>query len=154
MEFVLLISTRMNASSYTGIQFAPAHLGNNYKIISLDGIPSISTTPTGTGNPDQIILKNSTGPPATKLSVGFTLNNKVVVVENNVGGLQKTLFHVHPTYYVACYRNIVPGQLVDEGVVIGPIEVRYDAFHAAVVEAFKDSTGNYQMKSTLVPSAK
>lgn len=139
---------------FTGIQFAPAHLGNNYKIVSLDGIPSISTTPTGTGNADQIILKNSTGPPATKLSVGFTLSNKVVVVENDVGGLQKTLFRVHPTYYIACYRNIVPGQLVDEGVVIGPIEVRYDAgFHVAVVEAFKDSTGNYQMKAKVVPSA-
>lgn len=44
---------------FTGIQFAPAHLGNNYKIVSLDGIPSISTTPTGTGNADQSYLSDS-----------------------------------------------------------------------------------------------
>ena len=30
---------------------------------------------------------------------------------------------MHPTYYVARYCNIVFGQLVDEGVVIGAMEV-------------------------------
>ena len=79
-----------NDRKYTGMQFSPANLGNNYKVITLDGIPSISPVPTGTGSADQIVLRNNTGPPAMKLSMGFTLHNKIVVVENEVGGLQKT----------------------------------------------------------------
>ena len=142
-----------NDRKYTGMQLSTASLGSKYKVITIDGIPSISPVPTGTGSADQIVLQNNTGPPAMKLSMGFTLENKIVVVEDEVGGLQKTIFRVHPTYYVACYRNIVPGQLVDEGVVIGPVEIKYDAgFHAAIVEAFKDATGNYRMKAFTVPS--
>ena len=132
---------------FTGVQYAPALLGNNYKVISLDNIPSVSATPTGTGNPDQIVLKNATSPPATKLTMGFTLSNNIVAIENDVGGMQRTIFRVHPSYYVACYRNITHGQLVDEGVSFGPIEVRYEeGAHLSIVEAFKDAAGNYQLR--------
>ena len=155
MEFgVCIADFDKNGRKYTGTQLAPAQLGNNYQVVSIDDIPTISTTPTGTGSAYQIVLRNKTGPPAMKLSMGFTLHDRIVVVEDDVGGLQKTIFRVHPTYYVACYRNIVPGQLVDEGVVIGPIEVSYvGGFHVASVEAFKDSSGNYQLKTQLIPSA-
>lgn len=47
----------------------------------------------------------------------------------------------------SCYHNIALGGLVDEGIAIGPVEVKYDAgVHAATVELFKDLAGNYQMK--------
>ena len=53
---------------------------------------------------------------------------------------------MHPTYYVTCYCNIVLGQLVDEGVVIGPVEVEFEggARNAKVV-ASKDAAGNYRL---------
>ena len=148
MEYgVCIADFDKNGRKYTGAQMAPAQLGNKYQVISIDDIPSISTTPTGTGSADQIVLQNKTGPPAI---MRFTLDDRIVVVEDDVGGLQKTFFWVHPTYFVACYRNIVHSQLVDEGVGIGPIEVRYAAgFHVASVEAFKDSSG----KTQLIPSA-
>ena len=50
------------------------------------------------------------------------------------------------TYYVACYRNIVLGQLVDEAVVIGPVEVKYEGGNnSAKVVASKDAGGNYRL---------
>ena len=131
---------------YTGKQFAPAYLGNVYKVDSLDGIPNIEAKPTATGSPDQIVLVNNTGPPATALTMGFTLSNNIIAVEDNVGGKQETIYRVHPTYYVACYRNIVLGQMVDEGVVIGPAEVKYEGgAKQMTVEASKDAAGNYHI---------
>ena len=124
---------------------APANLGNKYKIESLDGIPSIDTNPIGTGSPDQITLRNATSP-VTPLTMGFTLGGNILCIERDVGGSQETIYRVHPTYYVACYRNIVLGQMVDEGVVIGPVEVKYEGgAKKMTVEASKDATGNYHM---------
>ena len=131
---------------YTGQQFTPANLGNVYKVASLDGIPSIDTKPIAIGSSDQIVLKNKTGPPAIALTMGFTLSNNIIAVEDNVGGQQETIYRVHPSYYVACYRNIVLGQLVDEAVVIGPVEVTYkDGANATKVVASKDAGGNYRL---------
>jgi hypothetical protein len=132
---------------YTGKQFAPAYLGNVYKVATLDGIPSIDTKPTAMGSSDQIVLKNNTGPYATALTMGFTASNNIIAVEDGVGGEQETIYRVHPTYYVACYRNIVLGQLVDEGVVIGPVEVKFSegGTKSTKVVASKDAGGNYRL---------
>ena len=32
---------------------------------------------------------------------------------------------MHPQYYVACYRTIKPGQLVSEGVELGPVTLEF-----------------------------
>ena len=130
---------------YTGEQFAPANLGNMYKVVSLDGIPSIDTKPIATVSPDQIALKNNT---ANALTIGFTVGNtNIIAVEDSVGGEQETIYQVRPTYFVACYRNIVLGQLVDEGVpVIGPVEVAFECGAKSIkVVASKDEGGNYRM---------
>ena len=133
-------------ASYTGSQFAPALLSNNYRVASLDGVPSIESKPVGVGSADQIILKNETGPPAVTLSMGFTVSNNIIAVEDNVGGGQETIYRVHPTYYVACYRSIKLGQLVDAGIVIGPVEVKYEGgARKAKVAATKDASGNYHL---------
>ena len=113
MVSALQISMKMN---YTGKQFAPVYLGNVYKVVSLYSIPSIDTKPIATGSSDQIVLKNHTGPYANTLTMGFTVSNNIIAVEDSVGGEQETIYRVHPTYYVACYRNIVLDQFVDEGV--------------------------------------
>ena len=133
-------------NGYTGKQFAPANLGNIYKVITLDGIPSIDNEPIAVGMEDQIVLKNQTGPPAQEVTMGFTVGNNILAVQPDVGGSQETIYRVHPTYYVACYRNIVLGQLVDSGVVIGPVEVKYEAgARAAKILASKDAGGNYRL---------
>ena len=131
---------------YTGKQFAPANLGNIYEVVSLDGIPSIDTKPTGVGSPDQIVLKNQTGPPAQPVTMGFTASNNIIAVQDDVGGSEETIFRVHPSYYVACYRNIVLGQLVDSGVAIGPVEVKYEAgARVAKILASEDAGGNFRL---------
>ena len=113
---------------------------------NLDGVPSIESKPVGVGSADQIILKNETGPPAVTLSMGFTVSNNIIAVEDNVGGGQETIYRVHPTYYVACYRSIKLGQLVDAGIVIGPVEVKYEGgARKAKVAATKDASGNYHL---------
>ena len=133
-------------NGYTGQQFAPAYLGNKYEVVTDDGIPTIDTKPTGVGSPDQIVLKNNTGPPAQEVTMGFTVSNNIIAAQDKVGGNESTIYRVHPTYFVACYRNIVLGQLVDSGVAIGPVEVKYEegARHATVI-ASKDAGGNFRL---------
>ena len=133
-------------NGYTGKQFAPANLGNVYKVITLDGIPSINTKPITVGMEDQIAVKNQTGPPAQTVTMGFTVGNNIIAVQPDVGGSEQTMYRVHPTYYIACYHNIILGQLVDSGVAIGPVEVKYEAgAHAAKIIASKDASGNFRL---------
>ena len=72
-------------------------------------------------------------------------------LELHIRGKQKAEYSLQPTYHVACYHNIVSGQLVDEGIAIGPVKVTYNAgIHKVTVEISKDLAGNYQLK-VLVP---
>jgi hypothetical protein len=83
--------------------------------------------------------------------MGFTVSNNIIAVEDGVGGEQETIYRVHPTYYVACYRNIILGQLIDEGVVIGPVEVKFEGgAKSTKVVALKDAGGNYQLSMILI----
>ena len=136
---------------YVGVQYASASLNHSYEVISLDGIPSISTAATGSGRMDHLIVKNKTDTPGVSLSLGFTQSGEIAAIAN-IRRNQKAEYSLQPTYHVACYHNIVPGQLVDEGIAIGPEEVKYDAgIHEVTVEISKDPTGNYQLK-TFIPS--
>ena len=124
MDCALLILTK-NFRQYTGSQYGTALLGQTYQVESKNGIPSIDPNATGTTTLDQIILTNSTSSPVTPVTMGFTLGGNIVVAEQNVGGGQKTIYRVHPTYYVACFHDVVLGELVDESVAIGPVQVSY-----------------------------
>ena len=137
----------MDQQKFTGNQFAPANLGNEYQIKSSDGIPDIQSTPTGTTASDQIVLTNNTSSPVTPVTVGFTVSNNLIAAEQEVGGQQSTTFRVHPSYYVACYRNISLGQLVDQGVSIGPLMVEYTGgAHTHTIQAYKDPSGDYYLQ--------
>ena len=131
---------------YKGEQFAPAYLGNEYQVVSFEGIPSIDTKPTGVTMADEIVFNNNTGPPAQTLTLGFTVCDNIIAVQDNVGGNENTEYRVHHKYYVVCYRDIVLGQLVDSTVVLGPVEVNYEGgARTARVVASKDATGNYHL---------
>ena len=77
--------------------------------------------------------------------MGFTVSNNLIAIEKDVGGQQSTIFQVHPSYYIACGRNIVLGQLVDEGVTIGRFElyIYKGGVHKHTIQAYKDFSGNY-----------
>ena len=136
-----------DGQKFTGDQFAPANLGNEYQVTSSDGIPDIQSTAYGSTTSDQIVLKNNTSNPVKPVTMGFTVSNNLICAEQDVGGKQSTIFRVHPSYYVACYRNIQLGQLVDEGVTIGPLPVEYTGgVHKHTVQAYKDPSGNYFLK--------
>ena len=135
---------------YVGIQFVPADLNNTYEVVSVEGIPGISTIPTRSRKADQqIVVENNTGLPAIPLTIGFTIENKIVAIAKHLESGQKTMYEFKPSYFAACYHNLIPGQLVDEGVVIGPVKVQYDrGAYTATVKVLKDEGGNYQMKVT------
>ena len=85
--------------------------------------------------------------PLTSVTMGFTVSNNLICAEKDVDGQMSTIFRVHPSYYVACYRNIVFGQLVDRGISIGPLAVEYTAgVHSLTVQAYRDPSGNYSLK--------
>ena len=136
-----------NFRQYTGSQYGTAVLGQTYQVESKNGIPSIDPNATGTTTSDQIILTNSTSSPVTPVTMGFTLGGNIVVAEQNVGGGQKTIYRVHPTYYVACFHNVVLGELVDESVAIGPVQVSYTGgVHSKTVQASKTLAGDYTLQ--------
>lgn len=109
-----------DGKKYTGKQMVSAELGKAYQVKMTQGdIPTI--LPNGTTSPGLIKFKNST---THKLDMGFTLGGELITVQNVSGG-QTINYEVHPTYYVACYRDIERGQLVDSGVEIGPVEIKY-----------------------------
>ena len=151
MDFGICIAEfDRHEQKYVGVQYASASLNHIYEIISLDGIPSISAAAIGSGKVDHLQVENKTDAPGVSLSLGFTHSGEIAAIAN-IRGNQKAEYSLQPTYYVACYHNIVPGQLVDEGIAIGPVEVKYDAgIHKVTVEISKDSVGNYQLKA-LIP---
>lgn len=123
-----------DGQKYTGKQVVSAELGKVYEVIITQGdIPTIHPIPTGTTSPGLIKFKNNTD---RKLDMGFTLSGELVTVQPSVYGGQTINYEVHPTYYVACYRDIERGQLVDSGLEIGPVEVKYqDGYSKCDVEA-------------------
>ena len=86
---------------YTGIQYAPATLNHIYEIISLDDIPSISTTATRSGKKD-LVVKNRTDEPAASLSLGFTQSGKIAAIANDVRGDQEAEYSFQPIYIPCC----------------------------------------------------
>ncbi len=122
-----------NGKTYTGQQIANAELGKAYQVVMTEGdIPTIVQIPDKGTEAGLIQFKNNTNEP---LDMGFTMDGSLISVQNVDGGATIN-FEVHPVYYVACYRNIREGQLVDSDIEIGPVEVKYeDGYTKCSVEA-------------------
>jgi hypothetical protein len=132
-----------NGEAWTGLQTRNAQLNKAYEVKLVDGdIPSITPSPVGSTDGGIILLKNATN---RKLNVGFTIGGSLVGVQEVHGG-ETSEYYVHPTYYVAVYRNIKKGSMVDSGVVIGPVELKFaDGYTSYSVEAAIDG-GQYVLK--------
>lgn len=119
---VSIASWDRNGQTYTGQQIVDAEIGNTYHVEMTEGvIPAIDPIPKGNFTPGLIKFKNNT---SQVLDMGFTINGSLVAVQSVSGG-ETINFDVHPSYYVACYRSIQRGQLVDSGIEIGPVKVEY-----------------------------
>ena len=132
---------------YTGEQQQDADLDNTYEVINRDDFPSINPESIGRTAEGQILFKNNTKPPnAMDLDMGFTVAGNIVAVQPKVHSLEATIFDVHPSYYVALYRKIKLGQLVDSGVVVGPVDVKFtDGKTRKSVSAYMNA-GQYKLK--------
>ena len=122
-----------DGKTYTGQQIVDAELGKSYQVKMTQGtIPAIDRNPTGSTSPGIINFTNTT---PKVLNMGFTIAGNLVAVQSVSGG-ETIMFDVHPTYYVACYRNIKRGQLVDSGIELKPVKVEYqDEYTKCKVEA-------------------
>lgn len=91
---------------------------------------------------------NNTQPPNTMdLDMGFTVGGNLACCQEGVHPNESVQFDVHPTYYVACYRSIKLGQLVDSDILLSPVEVKFrDGNTVMTVEAHMDS-GVYKLKA-------
>ena len=115
-----------NDKSYSGIQIVPAELGNAYEVNMVQtDIPVINANPInikGHSTPDdQINLHNNT---SQKFNLGFALDGHLIAVTQSCGN-QWAEFVVHPRYYVALYRDIKLGKLVDSCLHVGPVEIEF-----------------------------
>ena len=132
----------LNWHKYTGEQIVTAQLGKTYEVVMIEGtIPAINPIPILSTETDSGLIgfKNNTNKP---LDMGFTIDGSLIAVQNVCGG-ETIFFDVHPTYYVACYRSLQKGQLVDSVVALSPVEVKYeDGYTYCEVEA-AISNGTY-----------
>ncbi len=136
-----------NQKEYTGDQQQDAELSNTYEVISQGDFPTINPKPIGKTSAGQILFQNDTQPPnAMSLDMGFTVGGNIIAVQPKVHSNENTLFNVHPSYYVALYRNIKLGQLVDSGVSVGPVEVVFKDGNTSIgVKAYMDA-GQYKLQ--------
>ena len=110
---------------YSGSQLKPASLGKVYEVITTDGdIPGINPSSIDTTGPGLIQLQNKTKPPKA-VTMGFAIDQSLVVAEKKVRGGEAAEFSVHPQYYIACFRNIKHGQLVSAGIELGPVTLEF-----------------------------
>ena len=136
-----------NDKSYTSQQIVNAKLGFTYKVSLMEGaIPVIDPVPTGPTTDGLIQFENNTN---KTLDLGFTLDGRLIAVQNVFGGELIICMVQHPSYYVACFRDIIKeGQFVDSrsGVQIGPVKVAYgNGYDKCEVEAAV-SGGHYILK--------
>ena len=80
------------------------------------------------------MLVNNTN---VSLRFGLTLSGDLLVVQEGVQpGNEAAQLNVHPTFYIALFRSIKKGQMVDSAIVIRPVMLQYkDGYTAAEVSA-------------------
>ena len=116
-------------------------LGKHYEVNSINGISQMSEV---VRNCHHIEFQNKTQNPVKSLDMGFLINNNLIAVEQGVGGHLSVSYPSNSTYYVACYNSIEVGQLVEEGVTLGPVRVHFEpGIYSHVVKAEKEQSGNY-----------
>ena len=126
-------------------QVLSAQLGRHYEVDSIDGIPSISQTFKVVRNSQHIVFKNETQNPVKTLNMGFLVDNNLIAVEQEVGGHLSVSYPANSIYYVACYNNIDVGQLVEDGVTLGPVKIHYESgiYTHIIVKDMKEQSGDY-----------
>ena len=132
-------------NAYKGKQMRPAELKKTYEVKLADGdIPDINDTPIGEAADGHVKLANNT---RETLKMGFGIDGSLIVVQDDVRPGAASEFYVHPTYYVACYRQIKHGQMVDAGVQLDPVELQFkDGYTTYKVEAVDDA-GVHRLKT-------
>ena len=138
---------------YSGSQLKPASLGQVYEIVTTQGdIPTINPNPIKPTAPGLIKLQNNTRP-AKKFTMGFAIGKNLVAAERQVDAGETVEFSVHPQYYIACYRDIKEGQLVSEGIELGPVTLEFkNEYTDYTVEATSEA-GRIVLKDP-VPTSK
>ena len=77
---------------------------------------------------------------------------ELVAAERSTRAGECVEISVHPQYYVACYRAIKKGQLVSEGIELGPVTLEFkDGYTEYTVEVVIDA-GKITLKNP-VPSS-
>ena len=87
--------------------------------------------------PGMLWVMNDTNKP---LHLGFTISDKLVVVEKVEGG-ETFMYKVPSTYWVVCLRNrpVKEGQVLGTSVALGPVKVQFDhGYTKCKVEAAVD----------------
>ena len=115
-----------NEQTFSGVQIMDAELKKAYQVITEEeDIPVIDPTsiePAGLQlSSDQIKLHNDT---SQKFHMGFSVDGNIIAVSQSTGN-QWANFVVHPTYYVALYKSVKRGMLVDSDLQIGPVKVEF-----------------------------
>ena len=133
-----------DGEKFSGLQERSADLQKKYEVRMVDkDIPSINPEPVGIAGDGIILLKNETN---KTLSLGFAIDRSLVGVQEVHAG-ETSEYYVHPTYYIAVYRNIQEGSMVDSGVVMGPVTLEFaDGYTSYEVEAAIDG-GKYILKN-------
>ena len=140
-----------NDESYSGLQIVPAELGKAYQVnIQQVNIPGIDHHPVQTDNhlesTNQIKLHNNT---SQKFDLGFALDGNLIAVTPSCGN-QWANFIVHPSYYVALYRDVKLGKLIDSSIQVGPVKIEFDSGSRKVLVECVTELGRDILKQEII----
>ena len=141
-----------NEKAYSGLQIVNASLGSAYQVTLLEGsIPSIDPTPLETEglsrlSADQIKLHNNTN---KTFDLGFSVDGSLITATRSTGN-QWANFIAHPVYYVALYKSVKLGNLVDSDLQVGPVRIEFtDGNQRALVECYTEN-GRDNLRSSII----
>ena len=141
MNYGLATTFKDSKDVFHAKQTIRADLGTTWQIApDANGTAAIKSLAVAAKNPAQIVVKNNMG---EGISAGFTLADNLITVRIFHGG-ESVNFFVHPTYYVALFRQVKVGQLVTSNIATSPVKIEFGSFKTASVTAVNHG-GTYKL---------
>jgi hypothetical protein len=117
-----LPSEREGADYYQLSQVLQCDPGTSWDIVYKDNVKQLIES--GTAQPNHIVINNKSGLIACP---GIGMSGYGAVYKNNVLSGMNTRFIAAPSYWVGLFQELLPGDVISDNVIAGPLELNFPA---------------------------